>query len=435
MVTQQQVQPVQVRPIALKPVTVKRTSPASRLPGKGAADRLMTQIALYIRSLDVPGWLRGETPLPAWQIVLTASLIIMVSAAVPAMSLRHPSHSGTTAGGGMPIVSDSLPVDLPVPASSTIVQAPDANVVPEQQILGLHDSTQELLKQIQQAQHDNAELRTQLQAQNQSLGATQSEAAATDAEQTTQQQQLQSQTNAAIQSATAQLSQLSTSVTALDDQASLLRKTLGMGQTTYPSITIPDLTKAADPQQAFDAALTSIEAHVTAVSTDLATIKSTAQKQLAFAQSVAAQSVATGSQSQVHGSGVFIWPTTGTITQNYGPTDLTLEPSYGGYAHFHLGVDIANSQGTPIAAAAAGTVIYAGWTDAGYGNMVEIDHGNGLVTIYGHMMTTPVVKVGQTVFQGQLIGYMGTTGNSTGPHLHFGVQKNGSWDNPFNYLP
>ncbi len=169
------------------------------------------------------------------------------------------------------------------------------------------------------------------------------------------------------------------------------------------------------------------------MTTDLQSVKSKAQSQLAFAQSVNVQPVGAG--TTVHGTGQLMWPTTGTISQYYGPTSLSLEPAYGGYDHFHLGVDIASSQGTPIAAAAAGTVIFAGWTDVGYGNMVEIDHGNGLVTIYGHMMTTPSVRTGQQVFRGQLIGYMGTTGNSTGPHLHFGVQYNGSWADPFKYLP
>ena len=166
-------------------------------------------------------------------------------------------------------------------------------------------------------------------------------------------------------------------------------------------------------------------------------LNSTAKSELVYATSNSGvgQAVVSGAGSNAQGSGVLIWPTSGTITQPYGPTSLTLEPAYGGYDHFHLGIDIANAQGTPIAAAAAGTVIYAGWTDAGYGNMVEIDHGNGLVTLYGHMMTTPSVTVGQKVFQGQLIGYMGTTGNSTGPHCHFAVQKNGSWENPANYLP
>jgi murein DD-endopeptidase MepM/ murein hydrolase activator NlpD len=131
----------------------------------------------------------------------------------------------------------------------------------------------------------------------------------------------------------------------------------------------------------------------------------------------------------------FVWPVQGTITQNFGPTSLGLEPAYEGYAHFHQGLDIANSMYTPIHAAGAGTVIFAGWSNSGYGFCVKIDHGNGLVTLYGHMAQQPSVSVGQSVGAGDLIGKMGSTGASTGPHTHFAVLKNGVWVNPLNYLP
>jgi murein DD-endopeptidase MepM/ murein hydrolase activator NlpD len=131
----------------------------------------------------------------------------------------------------------------------------------------------------------------------------------------------------------------------------------------------------------------------------------------------------------------FVWPVQGTITQNFGPTSLGLEPAYQGYAHFHQGLDIANSMYTPIHAAAAGTVIFSGWSNSGYGFCVKIDHGNGLVTLYGHMAQQPSVSVGQTVGAGDLIGKMGSTGASTGPHTHFAVLKNGVWANPLDYLP
>ena len=400
-------------------------------------DRLLARTAVLPGTANLRTWLRGETRLPIWQLALTAALILLASIAVPTMSL-HRAPQTAVEGGGAPIIADSLPADPRIPSVSSLVQTDSVtDIAPDQQIAGLHDSSQELLKQIQQAQHDNAALRQQLQSQDQYLGSVQTEAAANSAEQTTQQQEMQNQTTAAIQNATTQLSQLQSSVKTLDDQAAQLRKVLGMGTKTYPAVTLPDLTTAADPAQAFDSALSSFQTHIAAVSDDLQTIKSTAKSELVYATSNSGvgQAVVSGAGSNAQGSGVLIWPTSGTITQPYGPTSLTLEPAYGGYDHFHLGIDIANAQGTPIAAAAAGTVIYAGWTDAGYGNMVEIDHGNGLVTLYGHMMTTPSVTVGQKVFQGQLIGYMGTTGNSTGPHCHFAVQKNGSWENPANYLP
>jgi murein DD-endopeptidase MepM/ murein hydrolase activator NlpD len=275
-----------------------------------------------------------------------------------------------------------------------------------------------------------------LQQQAQELSAAQSSAAATDAERNDQVRQIQSQMSAELQSAGDQLGKLKTSVDALDQQASDLRKRAGMSTTTYPAITMPNLATAADPTQAIDTALASVETHVAAVTSDLQAVKSTVEKQIAYARSIGStRPVMSGDISSIHGNGQLSWPTTGTITQPYGPTSLTLEPSYAGFDHFHLGLDIANVQGTPILAAAAGTVIFAGWSDAGYGNMVEIDHGNGLVTLYGHMVATPLVTVGQHVTAGQQIGNMGTTGNSTGPHTHFAVMHNGSWDDPMKYLP
>jgi murein DD-endopeptidase MepM/ murein hydrolase activator NlpD len=98
----------------------------------------------------------------------------------------------------------------------------------------------------------------------------------------------------------------------------------------------------------------------------------------------------------------------------------------------HEGIDIGAPEGTPIYAAAAGTVIYAGW-ESGYGNLTVIDHGNGLATAYGHQSRL-AVSSGQTVSRGQLIGNVGSTGHSTGPHLHFEVRVNGVPTNPLDYL-
>jgi murein DD-endopeptidase MepM/ murein hydrolase activator NlpD len=98
----------------------------------------------------------------------------------------------------------------------------------------------------------------------------------------------------------------------------------------------------------------------------------------------------------------------------------------------HEGIDIAVGTGTPIAAAAAGTVAYAGW-ESGYGNFVLIDHGNGLATAYGHQSRI-AVSTGQSVSQGEVIGYVGCTGHCFGPHLHFEVRINGSAVDPLGYL-
>ena len=117
-----------------------------------------------------------------------------------------------------------------------------------------------------------------------------------------------------------------------------------------------------------------------------------------------------------------VWPVNGTITSGFGMR----------WGRMHEGIDIAGAGGTAIAAAAAGTVIVAGWV-GGYGNMVVIDHGGGISTGYGHMSSL-AVSVGQTVGQGTVVGGMGTTGHSTGVHLHFEVRVNGTAVNPLGYL-
>lgn len=98
----------------------------------------------------------------------------------------------------------------------------------------------------------------------------------------------------------------------------------------------------------------------------------------------------------------------------------------------HTGVDFAAYSGTHIYAWRAGTVTYAGW-NGGYGNFIEVDHGDGFKTRYAHCSKI-AVKKGQTVTQGEVIGYVGTTGNSTGNHLHFEIKINGKFVNPLNYM-
>ena len=98
----------------------------------------------------------------------------------------------------------------------------------------------------------------------------------------------------------------------------------------------------------------------------------------------------------------------------------------------HQGIDIGVPSGTPIHAAAAGTVIYCGWEE-GYGNFVVIDHGGNLATAYGHQSSI-AVACGQQVAQGQVIGYAGCTGHCTGPHVHFEVRINGNPVDPMGYL-
>ena len=127
-------------------------------------------------------------------------------------------------------------------------------------------------------------------------------------------------------------------------------------------------------------------------------------------------------------TGSFRWPTTGRISSRFGG-----RKSPGGIGSTnHQGIDIAVPYGTPIYAADGGTVTYAGWM-GGYGYLVQIDHGNGYVTRYGHNSSL-TVSVGQKVYKGQQIARAGSTGNSTGNHCHFEVRYNGVAKNPLNYL-
>jgi murein DD-endopeptidase MepM/ murein hydrolase activator NlpD len=138
----------------------------------------------------------------------------------------------------------------------------------------------------------------------------------------------------------------------------------------------------------------------------------------------------------------FRWPEAGPrVTQEFGPTSFALEPpyTYGGtyYPHFHTGIDFVGGCGTPIYAAGAGVVVASGqplmpW-DSGYG--VVIDHGDGVQTWYWHMQPRVVVGPGSIVTSDTVIGYEGSTGMSTGCHVHFAVNVNGGWQNPRHYLP
>jgi len=141
------------------------------------------------------------------------------------------------------------------------------------------------------------------------------------------------------------------------------------------------------------------------------------------AQIQAAQSASSYSPpSTSPSSSGFIWPVNGPVTSPFGVR----------WGRMHTGIDIGVRYGTPIHAAASGNVIYADWMD-GYGNLVFIDHGSGLSTGYAHQSSIAVSN-GQTVTQGQVIGYVGCTGHCFGPHLHFEVRVNGAPVDPLGYL-
>lgn len=132
-------------------------------------------------------------------------------------------------------------------------------------------------------------------------------------------------------------------------------------------------------------------------------------------------------------NGTLTWPMPGTITQDFGCTGVVWEPPLGNCSHWHNGIDIVSAYGTPVTAAGAGRVVYVGWNYAdGYDPawIVIIAHSSQLTTWYAHMQPMYPVRAGDIVAQGQVIGYEGNTGHSTGAHLHWMVDFNGSFVNP-----
>jgi LysM repeat protein len=121
------------------------------------------------------------------------------------------------------------------------------------------------------------------------------------------------------------------------------------------------------------------------------------------------------------GTGTFIWPTTDRTISGY-----TYDPGV------HPGIDIGGQEGNPIYASDSGVIVYAGWSNFGYGLLVVIDHGNGWQSAYAHLSSV-AVSCGQSVHQGGFIGALGSTGNSSGPHLHFELVINGAKVNPLDY--
>ncbi len=129
-----------------------------------------------------------------------------------------------------------------------------------------------------------------------------------------------------------------------------------------------------------------------------------------------------GGYDGAYGTGGFIWPA--------GNHYLSGNDYWSG----HLAIDIAAGEGAPIYAADSGVVVFSGWATGGYGYMIMIDHGNGYQTLYGHLSNT-AASCGRSVGQGGIIGYSGSTGNSTGAHLHFEVRYEGGFINPWYVLP
>jgi murein DD-endopeptidase MepM/ murein hydrolase activator NlpD len=173
-----------------------------------------------------------------------------------------------------------------------------------------------------------------------------------------------------------------------------------------------DLVEARGKRQQV---LDRINEHEQRLEGDLADLQAKIAAKLAPANALSAGPIQGGSSG-------LIWPVNGPVVSGFGMR----------WGEMHEGVDIAVPTGTPIRAAASGSVAIAGWT-GGYGNYTCIDHGGGLSTCYGHQEAY-AVSAGQTVSQGQVIGYVGCTGHCFGPHVHFEVRINGAAVDPMGYL-
>jgi murein DD-endopeptidase MepM/ murein hydrolase activator NlpD len=162
------------------------------------------------------------------------------------------------------------------------------------------------------------------------------------------------------------------------------------------------------------------------VNKDLAELER--QENQILAESQALAGVITGSSGGGQGTGDLMYPVSGPVTSPFG---WRIHPILG-YKKFHTGLDFGVGYGTPIRASDSGTVIYSTWM-GGYGNVVIVDHGNGLSTLYAHQSSVAAGN-GARVTRGQTVGYVGSTGFSTGPHLHFEVRVNGNPVDPMGYL-
>ena len=185
-----------------------------------------------------------------------------------------------------------------------------------------------------------------------------------------------------------------------------------------------NLAEKARMEAALDARIKSVTGEIEEMSRNEASIQALINGEEARAKMLARASRGGGDadSGSVSGAG-WRWPASGPVTSGFGYR----------WGRLHAGIDIGAGTGAPIRAAKSGVVIFSG-TQSGYGNVVIIDHGGGVTTLYAHM-SRRAASDGADVGGGELIGYVGSTGHSTGPHLHFETRVGGSPQNPMRYLP
>ncbi len=183
-------------------------------------------------------------------------------------------------------------------------------------------------------------------------------------------------------------------------------------------------------QAEYDAIMAAEDAANATIDKLVAELEAQRAAEAAAAAAAAAAAGGGGGSGSANASGSFLWPVASYVyvSSRFG---LRIHPITG-QKKTHTGIDIASNQGTAVYASDGGTVTLAGW-NGGYGNCIMIDHGNGYVTLYGHLSSISVSK-GQSVTQGATIGAVGSTGNSTGPHLHFEVLKDGTRIDPEQFF-
>ncbi len=229
----------------------------------------------------------------------------------------------------------------------------------------------------------------------------------------------------------------------LDTQAKVMDLRAQLGQAKRRLAKLEARTeKARDRQQAQMRVIVSNKKEAQAVARKTVAqrnaLRAKVQSLVATAQAQAAARFGGGGIRAGSGSGRLVWPANGSISQEYGCTGYYVNPPRGSCAHFHDGIDIAGAGGSRIVAAASGVVAFAGWNpyEAVPAYIVIIAHGGGLSTLYAHLQPSGAVHAGSVVKRGQTIGYMGSTGNSTGNHLHWEVWAGADWSpvNPRAYM-